>query len=48
MVKQGLRRGRIAKRHQKNSGWGWRRLKRFKMIGGKLMQLHATRGWKPA
>lgn len=28
--------------------WGYRRLNRFKTVKGKLFQLHATRGWKPA
>ena len=26
--------------------WGYRRLHRFKTVGGKQYQLHATRGWK--
>ena len=35
-------------RHQYNSGWGKRRLNRFKRVNGKLYQLHATKGWKAA
>ena len=31
---------------QPQRGWGWRYLNRFKVIGGKRYQLHATRGWK--
>ncbi|WP_133260368.1 hypothetical protein [Rhodovulum sp. BSW8] len=27
-------------------GWGWRRLPRYKVIGQRRFQLHATRGWK--
>lgn len=32
--------------HWPNRGWGWRYLDRFKTVGGKRYQLHATRGWK--
>ena len=28
------------------SSWGRRRLQRFKQVGSRRMQLHATRGWK--
>lgn len=31
---------------RKNTGWGWRFLKRTKVVNGFRFRLHATRGWK--
>jgi hypothetical protein len=31
---------------QSNARWGKRRLNRRKVVGGRIYQLHATRGWK--
>lgn len=30
------------------SGWGGRILDRFKLVGGELFRLHATKGWRRA
>ena len=38
----------IERQFNPRGSWGKRRLNRFKKINGKLYQLHATKGWKPA
>lgn len=40
------RKGEVLRSSMDARGWGYRYLPRFKVIGGRKFQLHATRGWK--